>query len=108
MITVTNRIQLKKGMGEKMAPMFAKPGPLQNYEGFQKVEVLVSTQFEDYDELSVMMYWDNEDAFEVWRSSDDFKNSHKRSSGGEPDPNSPVITSQIVIAKVAASIARSK
>lgn len=103
MITVTNRIRVEKGMGEKMAPMFTQPGSLQNYEGFHKVDVLVSTQFEEYDEMSVVMYWENEEAFEVWRSSEDFKNSHKRSSSGEPDPNSPVINSQIVVAKVAAS-----
>lgn len=106
MITVTNRIQVKKGMGEKMAPMFTQPGPLQEFEGFNKVEVLVSTQFEEYDEMQVIMYWDTQEQFEVWRASDAFKQSHKRSEGGEPDPNSPVIGSQIVIAKVAASITK--
>ncbi|WP_431030179.1 heme oxygenase [Lysinibacillus sp. LZ02] len=106
MITVTNRIQVKKGMAEKMAPMFAKPGPLQQFEGFHKVEVLVSTQFEEYDEMSVVMYWEDEKSFGVWRESDAFKEAHKRPSGDAPDPNSPVITSQIVIAKVAAEIAK--
>ena len=56
MITVTNRIKVKKGIAEKMAPQFVQPGPLQEFEGFQKVEVLVSTQFEEYDEMSVVMY----------------------------------------------------
>lgn len=106
MITVTNRIQVKKGMGEKMAPMFAKPGPLQTFEGFHRVEVLVSTQFEEYDEMSVVMYWENEQSFEVWRSSDAFQQAHKRPEGGEQDSNSPVIQSQIVVAKVAAEISK--
>lgn len=106
MITVTNRINVKKGMGEKMAPMFAQPGPLQEFEGFNKVEVLVSTQFEEHDEMQVIMYWDTEEQFAVWRESDAFKASHKRPASGEPDPNSPVISSQIVIAKVAAAIAK--
>lgn len=108
MITVTNRIQVKKGMGEKMAPMFAKPGPLQQFEGFEKVEVLVSTQFEEYDEMQVMMYWQNEDGFKAWRESDAFKAAHKRPEGGEPDPNSPVIKSTIVTAKVMASIGKAE
>ncbi len=106
MITVTNRIKVKKGMGEKMAPMFTKPGPLQEFEGFHKVEVLVSTQFEDHDEMQVVMYWDTMEQFEVWRASDAFKESHKRPSGDAPDPDSPVIGSQIVIAKVASSISK--
>lgn len=106
MITVTNRIQLKKGMGEKMAPMFTQPGPLQEFDGFEKVEVLVSTQFEDYDEMQVIMYWQNEEGFKAWRESDAFKAAHKRPNNGEPDPNSPVIKSQIVIAKLVSSVAK--
>ena len=106
MITVTNRINVKKGMGEKMAPMFTQPGPLQQFDGFQRVEVQVSSQFEEYDEMSVVMYWDDEKSFEAWRSSDAFKQAHKRPANGEPDPNSPVISSQIIIAKVAAEIAK--
>lgn len=106
MITVTNRIHVKKGMGEKMAPMFTKPGPLQTFEGFRRVEVLVSTQFEEYDEMSVVMYWEDEQSFEVWRESDAFKQAHNRPGSGEPDPNSPVIKSQIITAKVAAEISK--
>ena len=106
MITVTNRIQVKKGMGEKMGPMFTQPGPLQEFDGFNKVEVLVSTQFEEYDEMEVIMYWDSKEQFEAWRSSDAFKQAHKRPENGEPDPNSPVIKSQIVIANLVSSIAK--
>lgn len=106
MITVTNRIHVKKGMGEKMAPMFAKPGPLQTFEGFHRVEVLVSTQFEEYDEMNVVMYWDNEQSFEAWKSSDAFKQAHKRPEGGETDSDSPMIRSQIIVAKVAAEISK--
>lgn len=106
MITVTNRINVKKGMGEKMAPMFTKPGPLQQFDGFHRVEVQVSSQFEEHDEMNVVMYWDDEKSFEVWRESDAFKQAHKRPADGKPDPNSPVISSQIIIAKVAAEIAK--
>ncbi len=106
MITVTNRMHVKKGMGEKMAPMFTKPGPLQTFEGFHRVEVLVSTQFEDYDEMNVVMYWDNEQSFGAWRESDAFKQAHKRPDGGEPNPDSPMIKSQIIIAKVVAEISK--
>lgn len=107
MITVTNRIKVKKGFAERMAPKFVEPGPLQKFEGFQKVEVLVSTQFEDHDEMSVVMYWDSKESFAVWRESDEFKASHKRPSGESSEQSdSPMLGSQIVIAEVAGSISK--
>lgn len=108
MITVTNRIFVKKGMGKVMAPNFVMPGPLQQFKGFEKVEVLVSEQFEEHDEMNVVMYWDNKENFEAWRASDAFKAAHKRPTEGssEPNPNAPVIRSQIIISEVAGSISK--
>lgn len=104
MITVTNRIQVKKGFGMKMAPAFTSNQGLLNFDGFQKVEVNVSTQNEEYDEMQVMMYWEDQEKFGIWRNSDDFKNSHKRDSG---DPEqSPVIKSELIIAEVAATLTK--
>lgn len=100
MYTVTNRIKVKKGLAHKLAPRFTKPGPLLEFDGFVKVEVLVSTQFEDYDEMSVVMYWENLDGFKAWRNSDAFKQAHKRPEGAE----SPTLESQIIIAEVAAEL----
>lgn len=99
MYTVTNRIKVKKGLGHKMAPGFTKPGPLLEFEGFKKVEVLVSTQFEEYDEMSVVMYWENLDGFHAWRNSDAFKQAHKRPEGAKDE--SPTMENQIIIAEVA-------
>lgn len=108
MIIVTNRIKVKPGFGAKMAPAFTKPGPLQQFEGFHKVEVLVSTDNPEFDEMNVNMYWANKEVFELWRSSDAFKSAHKR-----PEPNSteanapengPIIGSQIVISELASSV----
>ncbi|NLY79334.1 MAG: heme oxygenase [Lysinibacillus sp.] len=102
MYTVTNRIRVKKGFAKKMAPRFTQPGALLTFKGFRKVEVLVSTQFEDYDEMSVVMYWDTLEDFEVWRNSDAFKESHTRPSGA--DENSPTIDNLVVIAEVASTL----
>ncbi|WP_203334616.1 heme oxygenase [Planococcus beigongshangi] len=104
MITVTNRIQVKKGFGMKMAPAFIKNEGLFEFDGFEKVEVNVSTQHEDYDEMQVMMYWNSKEQFDVWRNSDDFKNSHKRDGGGEGE--SPVIKSELIVAEVAAVLSK--
>ena len=46
------------------------------------------------------MYWDSQESFAVWRNSDDFKNSHKGGGSGE----SPVMSSQIIIAEVASTL----
>lgn len=108
MIIVTNRIKVKPGFAAKMAPNFTKPGPLQQFEGFHKVEVWVSTDNPEYDEMNVNMYWETKEAFEVWRSSDAFKAAHKRpepAEGGEKAPeNGPMLGSQIVISELASAI----
>lgn len=109
MIIVSNRIKVKPGFALKMAPNFTKPGPLQQFEGFHKVEVLVSTDNPEFDEMSVNMYWDSKEAFAVWRESDAFKESHKRPEQGSAEANaqqenSPMLGSQIVVAELVSFI----
>ena len=103
MFTVTNRILVKKGFGHKMAPAFTSGKELLNWEGFNKVEVNVSTQPEEHDEMNVMMYWDTLAHFEAWRNSDDFRNAHKRDSNGSGD--SPVISNRVVISEIVTTLA---
>ena len=100
MVVVSNRIRVQKGMGAHMAPRFTRSKALREFKGFHKVEVLVA-DLDDCDEMSVNMYWDSIADFQVWRESDAFKAAHKRPEGGEAE-NSPVISSQLVIAEVAA------
>ncbi|MBO2537624.1 heme oxygenase [Rummeliibacillus suwonensis] len=106
MYVVTNRIKVKKGFAEKMAPNFTRPGALQSFEGFEKVEVAVCKDFEEYDEMSVNMYWKNLEGFKKWRESDAFKQAHKRPEpkSGEAPKESPLLGSQIVIAEIVSSI----
>ena len=47
MIIVTNRIKMKLGFAEKMAPMFTRPGALQKMDGFVKVEALITKIFQN-------------------------------------------------------------
>ncbi|MEQ6051323.1 heme oxygenase [Lysinibacillus capsici] len=106
MIIVTNRIQVKPGFAARMAPNFTKPGPLQQFEGFHKVEVLISTDDPTYDEMSVNMYWESKEYFQAWRNSDAFAAAHQRpDSGSEGEKaDSPIIGSKIVVAELASSI----
>ncbi len=104
MIVVTNRIKVKKGMGAVMAPGFTAPGPLDTAEGFVKVEVLLTQNLSDYDELNVNMYWETIDSFTAWRNSDAFKSAHQRPEPGSEEANkeSPILGSEIITYEVAA------
>lgn len=100
MIVVTNRIKVKPGFAEKMAPMFTAPSPMHQLEGFKKVEVLVVTG-EEFETLDVNMYWETYEQFEAWRNSDLFKQAH--ANQGPPHGESPIVGSEIIVAKVAAA-----
>lgn len=103
MIVVTNRIKTKVGFAQKMAPAFTRSSALQQMEGFVKVEVLITQNLTEHDELNVNMYWENEESFMKWRNSDAFKEAHKRPEPGskEAQQESPILGSQIVVAEVA-------
>lgn len=82
MVVVTNRIRVKKGMAAAMAPRFTAPGPLDTSKGIVKVEVLLTQNLSDYDELNVNTYWETLGDFEAWKNSDAFKAAHQRPASG--------------------------
>ncbi|VEI05277.1 heme oxygenase [Kurthia zopfii] len=103
MFIVSNRIRVKKGFAEKMAPNFTKGGEaLKQFKGFVKTEVAISKDFEEYDEMSVNMHWETLDGFHEWKNSDVFKNAHKRPEAkeGEAPKESPMLGSTLVISEV--------
>lgn len=106
MFVVSNRIKVKKGFAERMAPNFTKGGEaLKAFKGFVKTEVAISKDFEEYDEMSVNMYWETLDGFHEWKASDAFKQSHKRPEAkeGEAPKESPMLGSTLVISEIAAT-----
>ena len=112
MFIVTNRIKVKKGFAEKMAPRFTSNEGLKDFKGFVKTEVAVARDFEEYDEMSVNMFWESLEDFKVWRESDAFKAAHKRPEPkegeaapkhGGPEAGSPMLGSQIVISEIVSS-----
>ncbi|NMD72075.1 heme oxygenase [Bacillus sp. DNRA2] len=102
MIIVTNRIKVKLGFAEKMAPMFTRPGALQTMEGFVKVEVLITKNLSEYDELNVNMYWNTIEDFTKWKNSDAFKEAHKGPTNAAEE--SPILGSEIIISEVASTL----
>ncbi|MBU8915933.1 heme oxygenase [Bacillus sp. FJAT-29953] len=102
MIIVTNRIKTKLGFAAKMAPMFTRPGALQTMNGFVKVEVLITKNLSDYDELNVNMYWNTMEDFTAWKNSDAFKEAHSGPTNSEQE--SPILGSEIIISEVASTL----
>ncbi|WP_284036993.1 heme oxygenase [Neobacillus sp. 114] len=102
MIIVTNRIKTKLGFAAKMAPMFTRPGALQTMNGFVKVEVLITKNLSDYDELNVNMYWNTMEDFTAWKYSDAFKEAHSGPTNSEQE--SPILGSEIIISEVASTL----
>lgn len=106
MFIVSNRIKVKKGLAERLAPNFTKGGEeLKAFNGFIKTEVAISNDFEEYDEMSVNMHWETLDGFHEWKNSDAFKQSHKRPEPkeGEAPKESPMLGSILVISEIVTS-----
>ena len=98
MYVVTNRIDLKKGYAEKMAPHFTKGGKIEDLQGFIKIEVWQIENEADYDQMYVNTWWESEDDFKGWLSSDAFKEAHSGKSKNSEE--SPVLGNEIVKATV--------
>lgn len=104
MIIVTNKLKMKPGFAEKMAPMFTRPGDLQKMDGFIKVEVLITKNLTEYDEMNVNMYWESVEDFTRWRNSDVFKEAHNTPENSKE--HSPILGSDIIISEVASTLER--
>lgn len=106
MVVVTNRFKIKPGLGAKIGPGFVRPTGLDAFEGFVKVEVLLSQYSPDFDELNVNMYWETLEHFEAWKNSDAFKNAHKRPEPGseEAKKESPILGNQIILHEINATL----
>lgn len=104
MIIVTNRIKLKSGFAEKMAPMFTRPGTLQEMDGFVKVEVLIIQDLSEYDEMNVNMYWETVEDYTAWKDSEAFKEAHSGPASDSDSEDSPLLESEIIISELASSL----
>ncbi|WP_323703944.1 heme oxygenase [Mammaliicoccus sp. Dog046] len=105
MYIVTNRIKMKSGYAEKLAPMFTKGGALQEMKGFIKVETWNIQGIDENDELHVNMWWETLEDFDVWKNSDAFKQAHQRGGDSNKEKGeSPMLGSELVIAKVETTV----
>ncbi|MEJ7493332.1 heme oxygenase, partial [Staphylococcus lugdunensis] len=57
MFVVTNRITVKKGFAEKMAPRFTKGGQIQSLQGFNGIEVWQIDRDDYSEDMYVNTWW---------------------------------------------------
>lgn len=84
MIIVTNTSKITRGCGNKLIERFNKVGKVETMKGFLGLEVLLTENTSDYDEVTVSTRWNSKEAFKAWTKSDAFKEAHTR-DGGRPD-----------------------
>lgn len=76
MVIVTNVSQITKGNGEKLIERFNKVGKVEAMDGFLGLEVLLTENTKEYDEVSVVTRWANKESFQAWTRSEAFRESH--------------------------------
>ncbi|MGB3682025.1 MAG: antibiotic biosynthesis monooxygenase [Rubrobacteraceae bacterium] len=81
MIVVTNSLPAKEGAADQLVERFAESrGNVQGFPGFISMEVLRS---EAADEVLVMTWWRDKEAFQNWVHSEEFSRAHGRGGAGE-------------------------
>ncbi|MFS0723824.1 heme oxygenase [Paenibacillus sp. 1P07SE] len=76
MIIVTNISQITKGDGDKLIERFDRIGKVEAMEGFLGLEVLLTQNLKEYDEVSVVTRWRTKEDFQNWTRSEAFRESH--------------------------------
>jgi heme oxygenase (staphylobilin-producing) len=76
MVIVTNKSHITKGNAHKLIERFDKVGKVEYMDGFLGLEVLLTENTPDYDEVTVSTRWENKEDFQGWTRSDAFKESH--------------------------------
>ena len=83
-IVKINAIRVPEGMGEVIEQRFAARGDAMNeVDGFVSFELLRPTAGED--RYFVYTRWESEEAFQAWRESQRFSESHAGVSGEKPE-----------------------
>ncbi len=90
MIAITNSLPVKEGAADRIVERFAESrGNVQDFPGFVSMEVLKS---EEEDEVLVITWWENKEAFRSWVYSEEFKKAHGRGGARELLAGPPKMT----------------
>ncbi|MDQ0192283.1 antibiotic biosynthesis monooxygenase [Paenibacillus wynnii] len=83
MLVVTNTIKVKEGHAEAIAQRFGVANGVQIMPGFVRMEVWHGSAKEGVEELKICTFWESEEAFKGWTSSDSFRQSHRGAGGND-------------------------
>jgi len=78
MYNVANVIQVKKGFADQVVEKFEKRGEVLGFAGFLGIEVMVTEQNKDYEDVTILTRWDSKENFTNWVKSDVFKKVHTK------------------------------
>lgn len=76
MVIVTNVSQITKGNGMKLIERFNKVGKVEGMKGFLGLEVMLTENTKEYDEVTVSTKWESKEDFQAWTRSEAFRESH--------------------------------
>ena len=78
MYNVANIIQVKKGFVDQVVEKFEKRGEVLGFEGFLGIEIMVTEQNKEYEDVTVLTRWNSKENFMNWVKSDTFKKVHTK------------------------------
>ncbi|MBB6634938.1 heme oxygenase [Cohnella thailandensis] len=76
MVIVTNVSQITKGSGMLLIERFNKAGKVEGMKGFLGLEVMLTENTKEYDEVTVSTRWETKEDFQAWTKSEAFRESH--------------------------------
>ncbi|WP_168123997.1 heme oxygenase [Paenibacillus sp. HB172176] len=76
MVIVTNVSQITKGNGVKLIERFNRIGKVEGMKGFLGLEVMLTENTKEYDEVTVSTRWESKEDFHGWTRSEAFRESH--------------------------------
>ncbi|MCI4618268.1 heme oxygenase [Bacillus pumilus] len=76
MIIVNNQVRVEKGSADHLVKRFNKQGQVEFMEGFLGMEVWVTKQTTDYDEVTIHTRWNRKEDFVNWTKSQAFGDAH--------------------------------
>lgn len=76
MVIVTNTSKIKPGNAHLLIERFDRVGKVEEMEGFLGLEVMLTQNTKEFEEVTVSTRWVSKDAFQAWTRSSAFKESH--------------------------------
>ncbi|RGL37537.1 heme oxygenase [Paenibacillus polymyxa] len=76
MVIVTNTSKITPGNAHLLIERFNKEGQVEKMEGFLGLEVLLTENTKDYEEVTISTRWQEKENFQGWTKSEAFRESH--------------------------------